>query len=221
MYTIGHLPGYLSKTKAHAEIQEAFEQWGNAVNINFAYTGAAVRARLRVDFECLAAIGEALGGGLARPGGQLAEATRKGVKLDAAERWLLRRQAVPERHPKAVHLFPVLLHEIGHVLGLAHSSGEEDVMWPYLKSGAAAHLSANDISRARELMGAPVARSSLPAASADGDIRKELAELRGDVAAMRAEMKEMSRVIAAAFEGSPVGSGAKAVAGCCKSGGAS
>jgi hypothetical protein len=149
-FSLGPVPGYLDVEKLLTEINDAFSQWGAAMGVTFVLSGSAIRSSIHLCFEDLSFKGEALAGGVAAPGGQLAEATPHQLILDAAERWLLKGQDVPQRHPKAVRLYPVLVHEIGHCLGLSHSSNPSDVMWPYYDSTQQdARLSDNDKARIR------------------------------------------------------------------------
>jgi hypothetical protein len=64
------------------------------------------------------------------------------VHLDADENW----------HAGGdLDIYTVVLHELGHAIGLGHSDNPGDVMYPYYHRGA--QLSANDIGAAQELYG--------------------------------------------------------------------
>ena len=96
------------------------------------------------------------------PGGKLAEASSTSILLDASERWMLhgagwsrycRTPVEPGRGP-AFYVAPVILHEIGHVLGLSHSHRSGDVM-ASLYSADRVVLSENDKARVRAAYGVP------------------------------------------------------------------
>jgi hypothetical protein len=73
--------------------------------------------------------------------------------LDATENWDLR--VGNGNVPGTVDFFTVMSHEIGHALGLDHSSSPNDVMYPYYM-GARDWLSSGDIQNIQSLYGGSV-----------------------------------------------------------------
>ena len=84
------------------------------------------------------------------PGGTLAQAGKNFIHLDAAKLWGVR--GAPTK-PGAFMIFSVVLHEMGHVMGLAHSKSADDVMSPYYRPELVA-LTENDASRAKAVCSA-------------------------------------------------------------------
>lgn len=76
------------------------------------------------------------------------------VVLDDAETWVI---GSPAPFPQQVHLTSVVMHELGHSLGLAHSPDRGALMWPYY--AGVRGLSAHDIAGIQALYGAPSAAS--------------------------------------------------------------
>jgi hypothetical protein len=82
-----------------------------------------------------------------------AHADPSSLLLDDAERWLLQGQPVLSNGTSCFYLSAVVLHELGHCIGLVHSNARGDVMAPYYKHDAVT-LTERDRMRASQLYGA-------------------------------------------------------------------
>ena len=133
----GKQPGYLDDDQYQSEIELAFSKWATHTGLDFVEVGAQQDAAVRLIFSN----DENFSDG---DGGKLAAAHQFGIKFDASEQWLLQGE---ERTSAAQFEFlPVLLHEIGHIVGVGHSFNEDDVMYPYYTGNTL--LSNNDKRRA-------------------------------------------------------------------------
>lgn len=82
------------------------------------------------------------------PGGILAHAfapTDGRLHFDGDESWAAGVVA------NELNVEAVALHELGHVLGLGHSSIEQAIMWPYIEAGSSKGLDDDDIAGLRAL----------------------------------------------------------------------
>ena len=126
-YSVGSPPGYLVTTAVEEEVAGAFAQWAVATGIVFQQAGEGVKNAVDIHLSW-SSLSPRSGRRFDGPGGLLAEATAKTVTLDYQEVWRL------QGEPAGVgdfFIYPVVLHEIGHALGLTHSSRRRDVMSPF------------------------------------------------------------------------------------------
>ncbi|KAG6426354.1 hypothetical protein SASPL_110576 [Salvia splendens] len=133
---------------------KAFERWSEVTPLTFVETATFNRADLRIGFfSGDHGDGEPFDGVL----GTLAHAFSPPVgrlHFDGEENWVTDGNFMNGSPRSAVDLESVAVHEIGHLLGLGHSSVEEAIMYPTISSGTRkVELANDDIMGIQELYG--------------------------------------------------------------------
>lgn len=143
---------YLPAETVRAVFRRAFARWARVIPVGFVETDNYYEADIRVGFY----VGSH-GDGIPFDGplGVLGHAfsPKNGrLHLDAAERWAVDMDTETAR--SAIDLESVATHEIGHVLGLGHSSSPKAVMYPSLSPRQKkAELTVDDIEGVQWLYG--------------------------------------------------------------------
>ena len=135
--TYGFLPG--TPQDASAAVGRAFNTWASNTSFSFVKAQDYAKADIRVSFE---RGNHGDGDSFDGSGGVLAHAfspTDGRLHFDADETW-----AIGEV-PGAYDVETVALHEIGHLLGLLHSSVEGAIMFPQIGAGSTKGLNGDDI----------------------------------------------------------------------------
>ena len=147
-----NLVGHLTLEEIRAAFKRAFSRWASVIPVSFTETDSYSFADIKIGFYSGDhGDGEPFDG----PLGVLAHAfsPESGkFHLDAAERWAVDLDS--EKSTVAIDLESVATHEIGHLLGLAHSQVKESVMYPSLKPRAKkTDLQLDDIEAVQALYG--------------------------------------------------------------------
>lgn len=163
-YYFQRLTQKLPAPQVSAEILRAFQEWAKYVELSFAPVAGFNYSRT---INVLFASGshgdtypfEGPGRVLAHtfyPSPPNPEPIAGDLHLDDDEPWTLD----PNQSLPAVDVFSVVLHELGHALGLGHSDIPGSVMYPYYRT--AAGLTPEDIRAIRELYAARTASEEPP-----------------------------------------------------------
>jgi hypothetical protein len=155
-YTFANCPSSLDCEKAREAVRQAFAAWDNATVLSFSETDEGGDIVITWGEGSVADLYpfDGLGGKVA----QTAYPYQGGdwwfdgdIFFDDSEVWVAAKPTKP--FPYQVHLPSVALHEIGHALGLAHSSTKISIMWPYY-SGVRG-LTRDAVSAVQKLYNAP------------------------------------------------------------------
>lgn len=133
------------------DVAEAFERWEDLLSIDFVEADSAQKADVTVEFGYIDGYGGTLG--YAEMSYISTNFLDVAVVIDTGEQWSYDAQLGTYVTPDGYALYSVLLHEIGHAIGLDHSSNEATLMYPYVNAGLS-EVSYWDLYGAQHLYGA-------------------------------------------------------------------
>ena len=151
-YVFGNLTSKVPASAVESEILRAMNTWSSVTNVVFHLETSPGAARtIFVEFAS-GAHGDAYpfdaAGTVAAhtfyPVPLNSESIAGDVHLDASDNWHVGGD---------IDIYTVVLHELGHAIGLTHTDNPGDVMYPYYQRGM--QLSKNDIGAAQQLYGVP------------------------------------------------------------------
>eukprot|EP01084_Bolivina_argentea_P124734 221010_1 len=140
-YAIGEFPDYLAEIEVKQCVQNAFYEWDRHCGLSFEMVENMNECDIKIVWSNL---GHGMGISVDGPGGTLGIAIVGMLELDMSENWIIVNEENKhslsvikdkttwnkELEKPNVSLINVLLHEIGHTLGLSHSENKCDLMYP-------------------------------------------------------------------------------------------
>jgi|UniRef100_A0A2N9EBQ6 hypothetical protein len=166
--TYAFSPGNQLTDDVKSVFARAFERWSTVTTLTFTVTDSFYTADMKIGFfsgdhgdgEPFDGVLGTLAHAFSPPNGQF--------HLDGAENWVISGDVTKSSVTSAVDLESVAVHEIGHLLGLGHSSVEDAIMYPSISSRTRkVELVQDDVTGIQELYGANPSynASSTPSAS--------------------------------------------------------
>ena len=133
----------------------AFDRWSTVTPLTFTMTTSAYSADIKIGFytgdhgdgEPFDGVLGTLAHAFSPPNGRF--------HLDNAENWVVAGDVTEDASNTAIDLESVAVHEIGHLLGLGHSSVVESIMYPSISSRTKkVELASDDVEGIQYLYGA-------------------------------------------------------------------
>ncbi|MEO0379335.1 MAG: matrixin family metalloprotease [Pseudomonadota bacterium] len=155
-----------SEAEYQALVREAFAAWEAALNIDFVEVADSSSVELRVGWDAIdgafGTVGTAQYSGV-RSSDPVFSITNAEIRFDTAETWNLNKTSGGQD----TNFYTVALHEIGHVLGLGHSTNRETIMFASQQDDIV-ELQSGDITGAQIIYG-PAQASTAPPSSGSPD----------------------------------------------------
>ncbi|KAM7484284.1 hypothetical protein LguiA_000293 [Lonicera macranthoides] len=168
--TYAFLPDNQLTDQVKLVFSHAFERWSEVTPLTFTETTSFPSADIRIGFfsgdhgdgEPFDGVLGTLAHAFSPPSGRL--------HLDGDEDWIIDGSILSSSGASAVDLESVAVHEIGHLLGLGHSSVEESIMYPTISSASRkVELAGDDIEGIQVLYGSNPNYSGPTTPSATGE----------------------------------------------------
>ncbi|MEL6701418.1 MAG: matrixin family metalloprotease, partial [Pseudomonadota bacterium] len=151
---------YITEPEYRALIREAFQAWEDVIDIDFVEVADSAATNVRLGWDDMDGpfnvVGEASSRG-SKTVETLFELSTSEIRFDTAENWAT--DKTPARDE--IGLYQVALHEIGHVLGLDHTTDPNTIMYSSDISGLDG-LTAGDITGAQLFYGASASFGAEP-----------------------------------------------------------
>ncbi|KAJ4961364.1 hypothetical protein NE237_021274 [Protea cynaroides] len=168
--TYAFWPGNQLDNTTKTVFSRAFERWAAVTPLTFTETDYYLEAEIKIGFYVGDhGDGESFDGSM----GTLAHSfspTTGWFHLDNEEDWVVEGDVTKSSSTVAIDLESVAVHEIGHVLGLGHSSVEEAIMYPSISARTRkTELADDDIEGIQELYGGNPNSNSSSSSNRDDD----------------------------------------------------